>query len=151
MFQPWIKYSRLCLSCAMLLLLGILLSERISFAEPMPTPVEVFDVKQEKVTHVIPLTEALQETIVNALNQSPRPYGGITMNPKAGIVVHLRYPEPVTLGNAIYPQPVSEVYLFLEAKTEPLALLFFSKGHKPRVYTLQADPKRLIQAVQPKT
>lgn len=71
------------------------------------------------------------------------------MNPTGGIVVHFRYPEPLKLDNPIYPQPVSELYLFLEPNTAPLALLFFSKGHKPRVFTLQADAKSLIQSVQP--
>ncbi|WP_156926582.1 hypothetical protein [Cohnella panacarvi] len=72
------------------------------------------------------------------------------MNPTGGIVAHFRYPEPLTLANPIYPQPISELYLFLEPNNAPLALLFFSKGHKPRVFTLQADANRLIQSVQPK-
>ncbi|MBO9600366.1 MAG: hypothetical protein J7559_21420 [Cohnella sp.] len=132
------------------MLYALLLPRGLSFAAPSPPPVEVFDVKQEKVVHVIPWTEALQTTIVNALNQSPKPYEGVTMNPTGGIVAHFRYPVPVKLDNPIYPQPVSELYLFLEPHKDPLALLFFSKGHKPRVYTLQADAKSLIQSVQPK-
>lgn len=144
------KYSRLGACCAILFLYGLLLQCGVSVAEPLPPPVEIFDVQQEKVVHVIPWTETLHETIVNALNQSPQPYGGVTMNPTGGIVVHFRYAVPLKLDNPIYPQPVSELYLFLEPNTKPLALMFFSQGHKPRVFTLQADAKSLIQSVQPK-
>lgn len=129
---------------------SLLLHSRVTLAAPLFPPVEIFDVKEEKVTHVIPWTEKLHLTMINAINHSPKPYGGVAVNPTGGIVVHFRYPAPVKLVNPIYPQPVSELYLFLEPNTDPLALLFFSKGHQPRVYTLKADAKSLIQAVQPK-
>ncbi len=150
LFQSRSKYNRLGVSCAILVLYALLLPCGTSFAEPLRPPVEIFDVKEEKVVHVIPMNDALHEMIVNALNQSPNPYGGVTMNPTGGIVAHFRYPVPLKLDNPIYPQPVSELYLFLEQHTAPLALLFFSNGHKPRVYTLQADAKSLIQSVKPK-
>ncbi|MFC5528288.1 hypothetical protein [Cohnella yongneupensis] len=104
--------------------------------------------KEEKVVRVFPLTETLNNTLINAINQMPQPYGGVTMNPTDGIIVHIRYAEPVTLKNNIYPQPITDLYLFLEPNAEPRVLLFFSHGHRPRVYSLQADSKRLIQAVQ---
>lgn len=118
---------------------------------PLPPPVEVFDVKQEKVVHTLPLSKSLHRLIINALNDSPKPYEGVTVNPTGGLIVHAVFPEPEKLRNPLYPEPVGEVYLFLEPKRRPLALLFYSRGHRPRVYTLDADPERLIKAVQPES
>lgn len=99
----------------------------------------------------MPLTDQLKDTILKALNQSPSPYGGVTMNPTSGIIVHVRFDEPAKLADKLYPEPVKEAYLFLDRGKSPLALLFFSNGHRPRVYTLQAEPDGLIQAVQPES
>lgn len=116
----------------------------------LPPPVEVFDVQQGKVVHTLPLSKSLHRKIINAINDSPKPYEGVTVNPTGGLIVHAVFPEPEKLRNPLYPEPVEEAYLFLEPKRTPLALLFYSRGHRPRVYTLEADPERLIKAVQPK-
>ena len=119
---------------------------------PLPPPVEVFDVQQGKVVHTLPLSNKLKKLIINALNHSPSPYKGVTMNPTSGIIVHVRFAQPVKLRPKLYPEPVNETYLFLDQQQSlsPLALLFFSKGHPPRVYTLQAESDDLLHAVQPK-
>ncbi len=142
--------SRIFLSFVFAAVVAVLLG-RDGYAAPRPQqpPVEVFDVKQEKVVHTLPMTKSLHKKLLRALHESPQPYGGISVNPTDGIVVHAVYPLPVKLRDPVYPEPISELYLFLAPKQTPLALLFFSHGHRPRVYTLQADAERLIKAVQP--
>lgn len=145
-FAKAIALALLVVGAAMLARTGTALA-----SSPLPPPVEVFDVKQERVVNTMPLSGKLKRIIIKAINDSPTPYGGVTMNPTSGIIVHVRFEKPTKLSGKLYPEPINEAYLFLDRGKSPLALLFFSNGHRPRVYTLQADPDRLIQAVQPES
>jgi len=150
MSKCWAAWARRTL---LLAAIGAALFGGIAAAAPqagaLPPPVEVFDVVKEQVVHTLPLSKSLRRQIIHALNESPKPYEGITVNPTGGFIVHAVFPEPEKLRHPLYPEPVGEVYLFLEPKRTPLALLFYSRGHRPRVYTLEADPVRLIQTVLP--
>ncbi|TFE19660.1 hypothetical protein [Cohnella luojiensis] len=107
------------------------------------TMVSVFDVKQEKVVKVIPLTPELNDSVLQLLQSSPTIYGGFGVNPTSGIVLHIPFPKPVRIPHECYPHPIKEVYLFLAQGTKPLALLFLDNNRQNIVeldYDVQKKP-----------
>ncbi|MFC5405844.1 hypothetical protein [Cohnella soli] len=109
-----------------------------------PTLFQVFDVKQGKVVQQRPLTSELEKSILSLLDNSPTLYGGLAMNPESGIVLHIVWDEPIQLASALYPEPIKEIYLFLEPGTQPKALIFLKDKAKYRVVVLQGNSDQFM-------
>ncbi|MBB6672810.1 hypothetical protein [Cohnella nanjingensis] len=115
---------------------------------PRPT-VSVFDVRQEKVVAVWPLTEALQARVLSALEASPVTYANTAVDPKDGWVLHIPFAAPVRPRHAFYARPVQEAYLFLAPGQQPYALLFLTaKRHTFVVAELAFDPAPFVRMIE---
>ncbi|RED59183.1 hypothetical protein [Cohnella lupini] len=128
-----------------LVLLTLPLGTR-THSEELPPMVSIFSVKQEKVVKVTPLTSTMNQSILDALQSSPTPYGGFSVDPKAGLIVHVPYSSPIAVTNPIYSDVIKEVYLFLEPGQSLRALLFYSSSHKNAVVDLKYDMERFIRS-----
>ena len=60
----------------------------------------------------------MNQSILEVLQSSPTPYGGFSVDPKAGLILHVPYSSPITINNPIYSDSIKEVYLFLRAWAE---------------------------------
>lgn len=108
--------------------------------------VAIFDVKQEKVTKVIPFDADLKESIVEVLQSSPTMFGGFSLNPRNGLVLHFVFESPIQPANRLYSSPIKELYLFLEPQTKPKALLFLTSNQpKTMVVELNYDTELFIR------
>lgn len=121
-----------------------LLSFNLYFQNPDQTTVEIFDVKQEKVIKQRPLTHEFEKSILALLQASPAVHSGFSMDPKAGLILHVKFNNPVQLSSNIYPDLVKEAYLFLEKGVRPKALLFFNTN-KNMLVVLDGDSEQFIK------
>ncbi len=130
----------LCLSLiALLLFTGNLIS-----AKELPT-VSIFDVKQEKVVKVMPLTLEFKNSVFQVLKSSPAVYGGFSMNPKNGLILHIPFHSPVEIPHRFYSDRIKEIYLFLEYGSKPKALLFLESKQRQIIVELDYDPDKFIK------
>ncbi|WMT39594.1 hypothetical protein RE628_19615 [Paenibacillus sp. D2_2] len=109
-----------------------------------PTFIQVFDVKQEKVIRQIKLTDELEKSILACLDTSPKIYGGFSVDPRSGQILHIKYKHPVKLSSPVYTNLVKEVYLFLEDGKPPRALIFFNSVSKNIVVVLNGKNKQCL-------
>ncbi|WP_256762122.1 hypothetical protein [Cohnella sp. WQ 127256] len=105
--------------------------------------VAVFDVKQEKVVKVMPLTAELKDSVLELLQSSPTVYGGFSMNPSSGLVLHIPFPSPIQVPHKYYSNKINELYLFLEHGAKPTALLFLD-NHKQIIVVLDVDLQKFV-------
>jgi hypothetical protein len=106
-----------------------------------PLAVSVFDVKQEKVVQAMPLEPTLQRSVLALLQSGPTVYGGLSVNPRSGLIVRIDFPAPLRIPHPFYKDRIREVYLFLEPDTAPRALLFSEHG-KTTVAILHGDSRK---------
>ncbi|WP_239616797.1 hypothetical protein [Cohnella mopanensis] len=123
--------------------ISLLLTEGTAISKELPT-VSVFDVKQEKVTKIMPLTPELKKSVFEVLQSCPVVFGGFSMNPTNGLVVHIPFTTPVQIPHRSYSTKVSEIYLFLEHDIKPKALLFLD-NHKQKIVELDYDTQKFIR------
>lgn len=121
-----------------------LLSFNLHFQNPDRTMVEIFDVKQEKVIKQRPMTQELEKSIITLLHASPTIHNGFSMDPKAGLILHVEFNNPVQLSSDVYLDLVKEAYLFLEQGVKPKALLFFNTK-KNVLVVLDGDSEQFIK------
>lgn len=135
------------ISLLLLLLFHFNLLDNRVLAEQLPN-VSIFDVKQEIVIKLIPLTTDLEKSIEEILLSSPFLFGGLSMEPQAGVVLHIPFSTPVQVDHEIYPSRIREMYLFLERDKKPKALLFFAAKHQPIVVVLNANARRFMEKLK---
>ncbi|MFC5472305.1 hypothetical protein ACFPPD_26835 [Cohnella suwonensis] len=126
----------------MRLMTTVLLFLNLSFQEPMLF--QVFDIRQGKVIEQRPLTRELEESILSLLNSSPSTYGGFTMNPADGLILHVIFEDPIRMTSDFYPEPIKEIYLFLEPDIQPKALIFLQDKSRYRVVVLHGNSDQFI-------
>ncbi|MCD9025487.1 hypothetical protein [Cohnella silvisoli] len=120
-----------------------LMTNQLVSSKELPT-VSVFDVKQEKVVKVMPLTSEFKNSVLGVLQSSPAHYEGFSMNPVSGLVFHLPFPTKVQIPHAFYLNKVSEIYLFLEHGQKPKALLF-QENRRQIIVVLNYDNEKFIK------
>jgi hypothetical protein len=130
-----------------LLLIIFLLHNNQAVSQTLRPNVSIFDVKQEKVIKVIPLTIEMLNLTLNVLQASPEIYSGFTLNPKNGFILHIPFTTPIKVNNPLYPDKIKEIYLFLEEDEKIKALLFFESA-KSRIVVLNYDAKKFIEESQ---
>ncbi|MFC7680744.1 hypothetical protein [Paenibacillus sp. GCM10028914] len=122
-----------------------LLSFNLNLFHPDQPSVQIFDVKQEKVIQERPLTQELEKSIITLLQSSPTIHGGLSIDPKDGQILHVKFKNPVKLSSDIYPDLIKEVYLFLEHGVRPKALIFFNNTAKNIVVVLEGHSEQFIK------
>jgi hypothetical protein len=125
-----------------ILVSALLLTNDLVLSKELPT-VSVFDVKQEKVIKIMPLTSELKKSVIEVLQSSPVVYGDFSINPMNGLVIHIPFTSPVHVPHSFYSNKISEIYLFLEHDTKPKALLFLD-NHKQTIVVLNYDNQKLL-------
>lgn len=106
----------------------------------------IFDVKQEKVVRVLPITPALEASVIEVLLASPTLFGGYSVDPNDGLVVHFPFASPVHVIHKLYPNTIREIYLFLEHGKKIRALIFFaSSKQSPIVVDLNDDASKFME------
>ncbi|WP_027092401.1 hypothetical protein [Cohnella thermotolerans] len=109
-----------------LLSVSLQTSGRVPSVEAVAPFVSVFDVKQEKVVKVLPLTDRLQKQVLEMLQASPELFAGSSLPAdKSRLVLHIPFASPVQVHNPLYPAQINEVYLFAEPRQKPKALILF--------------------------
>ncbi|WP_373231160.1 hypothetical protein [Cohnella sp.] len=139
-------YRRVSILLLLLSFCFVLSNNRVR-AEEKPN-VSIFDVKQEKVVKVVPLTSELQDSVLELLRSSPILYGGFSMDPQDGMVLHVPFPTPVQIKHELYPSAIQEVYIFLEQDKQPRALIFFAAKQRPIVVVLSYDARKFMERNQ---
>ncbi|MNC57879.1 hypothetical protein D3C75_1075690 [compost metagenome] len=124
----------------------VLITLNLNLHKPDQPWVQIFDVQQEKVVKQLPLTDDLSKSLIGLLNSSPKIYGGMDMNPKSGLIIHVEFKNPVKLSSAVYTDLVKEVYLFLEPGEKPKSLIYFNSRRGFIVVVLKGDSDQLIKS-----
>ncbi|MNI84301.1 hypothetical protein D3C73_1411920 [compost metagenome] len=73
-------------------------------------------------------------------------YGGMDMNPKSGLILHVEFKNPVKLTSAVYTDLVKEAYLFLEPGEQPKSLIYFNSKRGFIVVVLKGDSNQFIKS-----
>lgn len=123
-----------------------LLTLNLNLHQPDQPMVQIFDVQQEKVVKQIPLTHELENSFIKLLDSSPKMYGGMDMNPKSGLILHVEFKNPVKLTSAVYTDLVKEAYLFLEPGEQPKSLIYYNTQRGVIVVVLKGDSDQFIKS-----
>lgn len=126
------------------LLAAVFAFHRPAAAAEEALAVSVFDVKREKVVQAMPLEPPLQRSVLALLRSAPSMYGGLSVNPRGGLIVRIAFPAPLQVSHPFYKDRVRQVYLFLEPGTDPRALLFWEHG-KSAVAVLHGDSRKFME------
>lgn len=125
------------------LLLFIFFNQSV-IATNIPVNVSIFNVKQERVVKVLALNSQFEQSIIDILNSSPDLYGGFSINPDSGLILHIPFPSPIEVMNSIYSDKIKEIYLFLEPGKKPKALVFFVSKKPSIIVVLNYDTIQFI-------
>lgn len=123
-----------------------LLTLNLNLHQPDQPMVQIFDVQQEKVVKQIPLTHELENSFIKLLDSSPKMYGGMDMNPKSGLILHVEFKNPVKLTSDVYTDLVKEAYLFLEPGEQPKSLIYYNTQRGVIVVVLKRDSDQFIKS-----
>jgi len=113
-----------------------LLNLSLQVQNPDPVRVQIFDVQEGRVVKQIPLAPELEKSIIHSLQDSPKMYGGFSVNPKNGVILHVQFANPIQISSPLFPDSIKELYLILEKDTQPMALIFFNSTSKYIVVVL---------------
>ncbi|SDE65875.1 hypothetical protein SAMN04488542_101296 [Fontibacillus panacisegetis] len=124
----------------------VLITLNLNLYKPDQSLVQIFDVQQEKVVKQIPLTDGLEKSFIGLLDSSPKMYGGMDMNPKSGLILHVEFKNPIKLTSAVYTDLVKEAYLFLEPGEQPKSLIYYNTQRGVIVVVLKGDSDQFIKS-----
>jgi hypothetical protein len=71
-------------------------------------------------------------------------YGGFSVDPRSGQILHIKFKKPMDLSSPIYPDLIKEVYLILENGEPPRALIFFNSVSKNIVVVLDRNNEQCL-------
>ncbi|WP_078392584.1 hypothetical protein [Shouchella patagoniensis] len=113
-------------------------------------PVEVFDLKKEKVTEFIPSSAAVEKEAKKLIDSADSLVTKIDPIPKSGFMVKVPFSSPVSVNNqwvktnlnqAIFIFPVDEKpYVMLVNEEEQAIFVYFSAGPQSLFNALHFSP-----------
>lgn len=108
-----------------------------AFATPVTVetytrPVQIFDVKQGKITLTLPNTREMQEDAKEWIKAIDGLAAQTKIEPKDGIVIRIPLQEPVPLKSNISDGSAEEIYVFVNPRqTKPALMLVFTQKGQP--------------------
>jgi hypothetical protein len=144
----FIRPSRmLLLLMPFLLLLTAVWPCRASAEEPDSlAPVQVFDVRQERIVAVIPNSPDIRKHAEQWLQAAPRLSAKSRLDLEQGLVIHIPLSPPVKVNHDGLAFQAVRVYLLIgpQQQENPQLLVFSSEG-KPFVFDLPERPESFLQ------
>lgn len=129
------------------MLMLIFLFSGQSITQANGNQIEVFDVKQGKITKHIPNTEAIQKEVRQFISTIQGLSPSVRIEPRDGMAYKIPVQPPINYQGKWFSTLIDEVFLMIGTNEEP-RLLIFDDENRPYVVLFKHDISGFLKLIE---
>lgn len=127
-----------------LILILILFSPLLNILVPAVENIEIFDISNEKVVKVLPLTNKIEKEIIGYLYNITGMYPKFNPVPDKGFAVKVFLEPPVTIKNQLFNSTVDQVIIMFPEGDSPFLVVFQNEDNLT-CYNFKGKTNKLLK------